>query len=458
MPLAKRQRSDSGRGVVDINNQIRDVIKSQVDGLRRELEANIRGKTDHIEKLEKQVEKETNILWSNLNSKDEKISLLRKELEAKNSQIKGLMSSIEILELREKNSPLQKELESKNSEIRGLKSSIELLKIRESNSPLKKELEFKTSEINHLKNDILLIAKRDSFLKSILVREMKRVKILEKEMEILEKEIEILKDNNVINKDIEDELESLMKDTVVGKTTEIMNQGNPNRDDNITEKEEDMAYISQEEGEDNVSEKSESSFEEGNISEENVVTTEEDNETIIEEEEASDREDEDNITDENVDKEYLQDNETITGEDNDEEYLIKSDKQNELSKGYQPRDNTHEQNDEDDRISDFDENSQDNIADHTVSQANIHALLEDGSDEEPSSLNENIPIPESNGGSSNIRIKDEHIEMVEETIAVEAALSLQTLETREQTQTPTQLLLKETSLDQLLSNVESFLF
>ena len=210
MPLAKRQRSDSGRGVVDINNQIRDVIKSQVDGLRRELEANIRGKTDHIEKLEMQVEKETNILWSNLNSKDEKISLLGKELEAKNSQIKGLMSSIEILELREKNSPLQKELESKNSEIRGLKSSIELLKIRESNSPLKKELEFKTSEINHLKNDILLIAKRDSFLKSILVREMKRVKILEKEMEILEKEIEILKDNNVINKDIEDELESLM--------------------------------------------------------------------------------------------------------------------------------------------------------------------------------------------------------------------------------------------------------
>ena len=48
--------------------------------------------------------------------------------------------------------------------------------------------------------------------------------------------------------------------------------------------------------------------------------------------------------------------------------------------------------------------------------------------------------------------------MVEETIAVEGALSLQTLETREQTQTPTQLLLKETSLDQLLSNVESFLF
>ena len=93
MPLAKRQRSDSGRGVVDINNQIRDVIKSQVDGLRRELEANIRGKTDHIEKLEMQVEKETNILWSNLNSKDEKISLLWKGKMYRHSREAALFSN-----------------------------------------------------------------------------------------------------------------------------------------------------------------------------------------------------------------------------------------------------------------------------------------------------------------------------------------------------------------------------
>ena len=63
MPHAKRQRLPSGDpGLQDINNLIRskieDVFKSQLDGLYRNIEANITGKSAHIKKLEDQIKKE----------------------------------------------------------------------------------------------------------------------------------------------------------------------------------------------------------------------------------------------------------------------------------------------------------------------------------------------------------------------------------------------------------------
>ena len=62
---------------------------------------------------------------------------------------------------------------------------------------------------------------------------------------------------------------------------------------------------------------------------------------------------------------------------------------------------------------------------------------------------------DSNVDSSNMRIKDEPMEKEEEA-AAQTPRSLPTLEVREPT--PSELLMKETSLDQLLANVESFLF
>ena len=99
--------------------------------------------------------------------------------------------------LQDLNNPIRSKIEDIfKREIKRLRTKIDILELRETNSPLHKELENKTKEILHL-------IKRDSFLKLIIVREMKRVKILENE-------IKILKDIGTFNKDIEKELESLM--------------------------------------------------------------------------------------------------------------------------------------------------------------------------------------------------------------------------------------------------------
>ena len=467
MPQAKRQRLPSGdSGLQDINNLIRskieDVFKSQLDGLYRNIDGNIRGKAAHIKMLENQIKTER----SDMSLIGQKISFLEKELLTKVSHNSGLEAKIKVLENREKNSPLKKELKSRDLEIKRLN----------------KELEKKTKEILQLKDDTVLITKRDSFLKHIIVREMKRVKILEKEMEILEKEMEILKDNDTINKDIENELESLMNsDNVVdvGKTTDINDGDHPNRDDSIAEEEEEDDIADRDgevaEIENDLEEVQEDDHnipeeEDGNVSQEDEdcdIPREELEDANISQEENNDgnipnlEESGGNSSEENVtqahDSEYdtmAEDEEENIDRGDEDEDLLEHDDGAQTASPYHPEDDADtfsDNEDADDRIS---EAGEENSQEDGVTENN-----ENHTDTELS-LSEYVPgietnNPDSNVDSSNMRIKDEPMEE-EEGAAAQTPLSLPTLEVRERT--PSELLMKETSLDQLLANVESFLF
>ena len=468
MPEAKRQRLPSGDlGLQDINNLIRskieDVFKSQLDGLYRNIEANIRGKVSHIKMLENQIKTQR----SDMSLIGQKISFLEKELLTKVSHNSDLEAKIKVLENREKNSPLQKELKSRNMEIKRLN----------------KELAKKTQEILQLKDDTVLITKRDSFLKHIIVREMKRVKILEKEMEILEKEMEILKDNDTINKDIENELESLMNnDNIVdvGKTADTNHGDPPNRDDSIAEEEDDIADRDGEveEKDDDLEEEQEDDHnfleeDDGNTSQEDEdcdipreeledanISQEENNDGNISSlEECGGKTSEENVSEAHDSEEYntvTEDEEENIGRDDEHEDLLEHDDGAQTASSYHPEDDVDtfsDDEDADDRISEAgDENSQED----GITENNEHHT------DTELSLSENVPGIEKNNSdshvdSSNMRIKDEPMEEEEEEeAAAQTPLSLPTLEVREPT--PSELLMKETSLDELLANVESFLF
>jgi len=147
-----------------------------------------------------------------------------------------------------------------------------------------------------------------------------------------------------------------------------------------------------------------------------------------------------------------EDEEENIGRDDEDEDLLEHDDGAQTASSCHPEDDVDtfsEDEDADDRISEAgDENSQEDDNEH-------HTDTE-------LSLSENVPGIETNNSdshvdSSNMRIKDEPMEEEEEEwAAAQTPLSLPTLEVREPT--PSELLMKETSLDELLANVESFLF